>query len=71
MTEIKRYKVVASINDIECTFPKMFGSPDGEWVRWEDVQELLREIKRLEKKLEEETMTVDEAFYEASKQRGW
>ena len=41
MTEIKRYDLVTVGSDWHC-IDRMEQRPDGDWVRWEDVQGLIQ-----------------------------
>lgn len=45
MTEIKRYDFIPE-DDSYHEAAKMKESPAGQWVRWEDVQELLQEQEK-------------------------
>jgi hypothetical protein len=42
MTEIKRYAPVWAPPD------EMIENPQGQWVRWEDVEKLLKRLEKLE-----------------------
>jgi hypothetical protein len=59
MNEIKRYKLVYDSHD---NTEQLLERPYGDWVRWYDVQVWLEENS---------DESLREAFYEASKRRGW
>jgi hypothetical protein len=44
MSEIKRYSEVIR----NCEYEGMHQSPNGQWVRWEDVEKLLKRLEKLE-----------------------